>query len=145
MRSELTAVRILPMSSKLEGFEDLSILDVQERYFLDRLPKGGGQFQYQSSGLHAGTGTVVLFQFRARIIASAVFIRDERYEEPVGGHAGALWFKPESFRTFDPVDVAGMQKAWRLFRGFGHVKQALSPGQYPEFKKGLRKVRMPGN
>ena len=129
------------MSDKIEGFRDLSIAEVQEIYFLDKLPNGDGRFPYRSSGLSAPAGTVVLFQFQARIIATAVFQRDEKFDSPKKGHGGVLHFEPRSFRTFDPLDVEAMRKAWPRFRGFGHVKQSLHPGMYPAFNRRLKNVR----
>ena len=137
---DIPAVRILPMSDRLEGFRGRSIEDVQRRLFLRELPKCGGRFRYPRAGLNAPAGTIVLFQFRARIIASAVFLRDEKFPRPVGGCAGAMYLDPASIRTFDPVDVKGMRKAWPSFRAFGHVKQYLNPARYPMFKRRLRSV-----
>jgi hypothetical protein len=141
---EIPAVRILPMSDQVPGFRGRSIEDVQARVFLGRLPAGGGKYRYRSSGLNAAPGTVVLFQFRARVVAMAVFIRDERFDRPVKDSAGILHFEPASFRTFDPVDAAGMRAVWPQFRSFGHVKQRLNPGRYPAFKRRLKQVRAPG-
>ena len=144
MRGEVTAVRILPMSDKIEGFRGLSIQEVQSIYFLNKLPNGKGKFPYRSSGLSGEPGTIVLFQFQARIIATGVFVRDERFDKPKNGHSGVLHFEPGSFRVFEPVDVEQMRKAWPRFRGFGHVKQSLNPGLYSAFKRRLKKVRTPG-
>src|SRR5690242_8144777 len=71
---DVPAVRILPMSVKREGFEARSIEDVQNRLFLRDLPKSGGRWTYPRVGLSAEPGTIVLFQYRARVIASAVFL-----------------------------------------------------------------------
>jgi hypothetical protein len=141
--SEVPAVRILPMSDKMRGFRGRSIQDVQKRCFLRDVPRNGGRFQYCSSGLNAGAGTIVLFQFQARIIASAVFVRDERFDRPVRGIAGVLHFEPASFRTFDPVDAETMRTVWPQFRNFGHVKQFLNPGRYPMFKRRLKNIATP--
>jgi hypothetical protein len=126
------------MSDKAEGFRGRSIEDVQRDLFLRDLPTREGRWRYRKAGLSADPGTVVLFQFKARVIASAVFLRDEPFERPVRGSAGALYFEPASFRTFEPVDVAGMRKAWPRFRAFGHVKQFLNPEGYGAFVRGLK-------
>lgn len=144
MPGEVTAVRILPMSDKIQGFRALSIPAVQSIYFLEKLPNRKGRFPYRSSGLTSPPGTIVLFQFQARIIATAVFVRDERFAKPRNGHSGVLHFEPESFQVFEPVDVEQMRKAWPRFRGFGHVKQSLNAASYPAFKRRLKKVRTPG-
>jgi hypothetical protein len=86
-------------------------------------------------GPNAEPGTVVLFQYCARIVASAVFLRDEKFERPRGGHSGELHFDVASFQTFEPLDVKTMRKVWPRLRRFGHVKQSLNPTLYGAFKK----------
>ena len=131
------------MSDKIAGFRGRSIEDVQRRTFLRDLPKCKGRFRYGSSGLNATPGTIVLFQFKARIVASAVFLRDERYDKPVKGYGGAMYFDVRSIRTFDPLDVEAMRKAWPSFQRFGHVKQYLNPMRYPMLKRLLKNVAAP--
>jgi hypothetical protein len=143
MRRDIPSVRILPMSDKADGFRGRSIEAVQGGCFLRALPARKGRYRYPSAGLNAEPGTVVLFQYRARIIASAIFLRDEKFERPVGGYGGALCFDVESFRTFDPLDAAAMRKVWPGFRGFGHVKQYLNPARYSIFKRRLKHVAAP--
>jgi hypothetical protein len=135
MRREIPVVRIWPMSDKTPGFRGRGIDDVQAGLFLRDLPACNGRFRYPSAGLSADPGTVVLFQYRARIIASAVFLRDE---------GGAIYLDPASICTFDPLDVEAMRKVWPGFRAFGHVKQFLNPTLYPAFKKRLKHVASPG-
>lgn len=143
MHREIPAVRILPMSDKAKGFVGRSIEDVQRRTFLCDLPALNGRFRYPVSGLNAEPGTIVLFQYRARIIATAVFFRDEKYEHPVRGFGGALYFDPASIRTFDPVDAETMRKTWPGFRAFGHVKQYLNPTNFAAFRRRLKNVASP--
>lgn len=143
MPRDIPAIRILPMSSQIKGFRGRSIQDVQANVFLRDLPRSNGRWRYASAGLNAEPGTIVLFQFHARIIASAVFLRDEKFEKPIRGHAGEMYFDPKSFRKFDPLDVQAMRKVWPSFRGFGHVKQFLNPTLYPVFRRQLKHVASP--
>src|SRR5688572_1835184 len=140
MPREILSVRILPMSDQADGFRGRSIADVQAGCFLRDLPACGGRYRYPSSGLNAAPGTIVLFQYRARIIASGVFLRDEKFERPIGGYGGALYFDVGSLRTFVPLDVEAMRKVWPSFRAFGHVKQYLNPARYSMFKRRLKRV-----
>ena len=132
------------MSDKAPGFRGRSIEDVQADCFLRDLPACDGRYRYPSVGLNAEPGTVVLFQYKARIIASAVFLRDEKYAHPVGGYGGALHFDAESIRTFDPLDVQAMRGVWPRFQKFGHVRQFLNPTRYPIFKRRLKNVASAG-
>jgi hypothetical protein len=143
MQRNIPAVRILPMSDKIEGFRDRTIQDVQARTFLRELPRCKGRFRYGSSGLSAAPGTVVLFQFKARIVASAMFLRDERYDKPKRGYGGAMYFDVKSIRTFDPLDAQAMRKVWPSFQRFGHVKQYLNPTCYPILKRRLKNLATP--
>jgi hypothetical protein len=141
---DIPAVRIWPMSDKIRGFVGRSIAQVQRETFLGELPSRKGRFRYPSMGLNAPPGTVVLFQFQARIIASAVFLRDEKFKRPVGGARGTLHFDAESIRTFDPLDIEAMRAVWPGIRPFGHVKQLLNPVRHSKFRRRLRNIEGPG-
>lgn len=143
MPREIPSVRLLPMSDQIDGFRGRTIEDVQQNIFLRDLPANGGQFAYRASGLNAPAGTVVLFQFQARIIASATFVRDERFERPTKGRGGVLHFAPASVQTFEPVDAETMRAVWTGFRAFGHVKQRLNPARYGAFRRRLKAVKPP--
>ena len=143
MRRDISAMRILPMSEKTPGFGGRSIEDVQQNVFLRDLPACNGRWRYPRVGLNADPGTIVLFQYRARIIASAVFLRDEKFDRPTAGYSGALYFELQSIRTFDPLDLDAMRNVWPGFRAFGHVKQFLNPTLYPQFKRRLKHVASP--
>jgi hypothetical protein len=143
MPRDIPAIRIMPMSSQIPGFRGRSIEAVQANVFLRDLPKSNGRWRYTSAGLNADPGTVVLFQFHARIIATASFLRDDKFEKRRKGYAGEMYFDPNSFRTFDPLDVEAMRKVWPSFRAFGHVKQFLNPTLYSKFKRLLRNVKSP--
>jgi hypothetical protein len=129
------SIRIFPMSEKQPGFVGRSIDDVQRRLFARDLIKGNGRWRYNKTGLNAPPRTLVLFQFKARIIASAIFLRDEKLERPRRGCSGVLHFDPGSIATFAPIDLATMSTIWPSFRSFGHVKQHLNPAMYAKLKR----------
>ena len=131
------------MSVKRKGFEARGIEDVQRRLFLRDLPRCGGRWTYPRVGLNAEPGTVVLFQYRAHVIATAVFLRDEKFARPRNGSGGAMYFDPATIRTFDPLDAEAIRKVWPSFRAFGHVRQFLNPTRYPMLKRRLKNVASP--
>ena len=140
MAVAVPAVRIFPMSDRAEGFVGRSIDDVQRTLFPRDLPRSGGRWRYPRQGSNADAGTIVLFQFKARVVACATFLRDEGAD---GDRAGTLCFDPASIRTFEPWDVAAMRQVWPSLRAFGHVKQRLNPTLYPAFRRRLRSVQVP--
>ena len=129
------------MSDRIPGFRGKSIAQVQADCFGRDLPKAGGTFSYRAAGLNAPAGTVVLFQFQARIIASAILLRDEKFNTPRAGRRGRLHFDANSIRTFEPLDLAAMRRIWPGIRPFGHVKQMLNPTLYAKFRRGLKGVK----
>jgi hypothetical protein len=143
--NKIPAVRILPMSPNEKTFRGRSLEDVQFGFFLQELPSPGrnGRYRYPTSGLRAEPGTVVLFQYAGSIIASAIFDRDERFDQPEGAYKGALWFDAKSIRIFQPVGRDDVRAIWPEFRNFGHVKQYLDPAKYPAFEKQLVGVAAP--
>ena len=149
MPRAVPSIRILPMSEKLPGFRGRSIEEVQRRVFGRDLVNGSGRWPHQKAGLNAPRGTLVLFQFKARIIASAIFLRDEKFERPRRGCSGVLHFDADSIQTFAPLDAADMRRIWPSFRAFGHVKQHLNPAMYPKLKRQMtvnaKTPRTPGN
>lgn len=118
-------VRILPMDSQLE-FGGRSIEEVQRSFFLKELQGEGrplGKYWYRESGLNAESGTVVLFQYEGKLIASATFIEAERFKGTEGDtYKGALYFDPKSVRVFDQVGSDVVSEIWPEFKGFSHVK-----------------------
>lgn len=128
------------MSDKIPGFRGKTIAQVQADCFGRDLPKAGGTFAYRSAGLNSPAGTLVLFQFQARIIASAVLLKDEKFKSPRSGRRGRLHFDASSLRTFEPLDFAAMREIWPGIRPFGHVKQVLNPGLYRKFRRRTSKA-----
>jgi hypothetical protein len=144
MVNDPPAVRILPMDPA--EFDGRTAEEVQSQFFLTELPSAarGGQYNHRKSGLDAEAGTVVLFQYDNRVIASAVFERREWFDPPQGDYYGALYFDPASIRVFEPVGAEVLRDVWPgEFTGFGNVKQSLSPAAYPAFARRLVGVESP--
>src|SRR5262245_42050120 len=145
MRNIPPAVRILPMDSKEQlGFVGASIPEVQQQFFLNSLMRSvspPGRFHFHKNGLRAEPGTVVLFQFSGKIIASAVLTSVERFSEGEHGRlGGALQFDANSIRVFDPVDVATIRRIWPQVSRLGQAKWSLDPEFYEEFERQLTSV-----
>jgi hypothetical protein len=141
MSNIVPAVRILPMDSKDEpDFAGLTPERVQQGYFLGKLlrpERPPGKYCYRKLGLKARSGTVVLFQFANKIIASATLDRVERFPVPDGPYEGALYFSPASIKVFDPVGLEVVRAIWPKVTGFGRAKWSLDPKGYPAFEQRL--------
>ena len=137
------AVRILPMST--EEFSDWSIEELQQKFFLRDLPsRPNARYLHYKNGLSAPPGSVVLFQYRSCIVASAQFFEAERFGEPdADGYEGALYFDVKSIRVFDPVGSDVVSKIWPEFKRFSHVKWSLNPKGYAAFQRALKHVEAP--
>lgn len=143
MNAPPPAVRILPMDS-LEEFPDSSIEKLQLDFFLVDLPFRSDGYLYRKSGLHADTGTVVLFQFCGAIVASAVLRDVERFETPREDvYNGALYFDPRSIRVFDPVRENVVARIWPNVKRLGRVKWTLDPKHLGDFERELQHIKIP--
>ncbi|HEX4611348.1 MAG TPA: hypothetical protein VH092_24355 [Urbifossiella sp.] len=133
------AVRVLPMDSGEPGFAGCTIEEVQQQFFLGELARPSrspGRYSYRKVGLRAEPGTVVLFQFAGRIVASATLLEAVRYDEPQpGGHAGEYHFDVSTIRVFDPVDAEALGKIWPQVTRLGQAKWTLNPEHYGEFER----------
>jgi hypothetical protein len=134
------------MSMKDEEFNGCPAEQVQSQFFLTALPfNENGRYLFCKSGLNAEPGTVVLFQYDGKIIASAILDRQERFDEPEQGcYHGALFFNIASIRVFDPVRAWVLRQVWPTeFKRFGNVKTQLDPTRLDAFERHLTNIRTP--
>jgi hypothetical protein len=136
------------MDSKEEpGFAGSSAEDVQRLFFLGELlrpDRSPGKYSYHKSGLRAEPGTVVLFQYTGKIIASAVLTAVERFQTTEkGGYDGALYFDVNSIKVFDPVGVEVVVKIWPQVKRLGQAKWSLDPKHFAAFERELTGVERP--
>jgi len=89
-------------------------------------------------------GTLVLFQYRGFVLASAVFTGSKPFPQPDRkGYGGALHFDTGSIRVFDPVGGEIMKQIWPKFRRFSQAKQFLDPERLGAFEANLKNVENP--
>ena len=135
-------IRILPMNLTDEFPGLASVEELQQQFFLDRLPLRHGYYHYRRKGLRAERGAVVLFQCKGSIVATALFDGATQFEKADDdGYKGYFNFK--SIRVFDPVGSDVISAIWPEFTGFGHVKQKLDPKGYAAFEQKLTGIRTP--
>lgn len=139
------AVRLLPMSLREFKNEDChNVEDLQQKFFLKILPskEKNGQYRYLTRGLDAPLGTIVLFQCKKQIIASAVFI-DSIVKPEEDGYKGSLNFDVNSIMVFQPVGADELKVFWPQFNTFTNAKRKLDPKGYAKFEKHLIGVTSP--
>ncbi len=130
-----------------EEFPEWSIERLQVQFFLGQLPSApdAGRYRFRARSLDAPSGTVVLFQFDRRVVASAVLAWIERYAQPDGLYGGAMWFEPKSIRIFEPMAAEEIQRVWpETFSGFTNAMWQLDPpDRYYGFERLQRKIAAP--
>lgn len=140
------AVRILPMTNDIpaEFPGCTNIEELQQKFILNELPsRESGRYYYRKSGLKAEPGTVVLFQCKASIIASATLTGIEKSFVQVG-YDGYLNFDVTSIKIFKPITADTLKGIWPNFSRFNQTKQDLKPPEnYSEFEKILESVIKP--
>lgn len=128
-----------------EEFSDCTTEQLQDSFFLhDLSSRQEGCYYHYKYGLNASEGTVVLFQYRKAIVASAILSGRKRLEKPdKDGYEGSLCFDTASIRVFDPIEASTISKIWPTFPGFSQVKHSLDPKCYSEFESILKNVEAP--
>lgn len=128
--SPIDTIRILPMSNEDPEFKNKTISEVQD-WFKNVLPNRIYNFK---KGMNADKGTLVLFQYQAHIIASAILDAKIMYESPIGGgYSGYYKFIPFSIAIFNPLNVNDMKFVWKDFIGFKNSLQNLNTDGYKDF------------
>ncbi|MCQ6281610.1 hypothetical protein [Bacillus sp. EB600] len=124
---EVPAIRLLPMSENDPEFTGKSIDEVQE-WFINELPYRKYNFK---NGMNAASGTLVLFQYKGHVIASAILEEKIMYDEDnEGSYRGAYYFTPTSIAVFTPITTEEMGIIWIQFKGFNQSLQKLDVNQY---------------
>ncbi|MEK5174571.1 hypothetical protein NST63_15370 [Heyndrickxia sp. FSL W8-0496] len=128
----IPAIRLLPMSETDPEFTGKSIEFLQE-WFVNVLPNRKYNFK---KGMNTDSGTLVLFQYQAHVIASAILEKKIRYdEEKKGGYKGAYSFIPESIAVFTPITSEEIKVIWGQFKGFNQSLQELDVNMYELLSK----------
>lgn len=154
-----TMVRILPMDRKVEFSEyGDNIKRVQDQFFIKELPSRPdnlwqGKYRYRAEGMNAEPGTVVLFQYYGKVIASAVLNNIDKSPQVEEGYYGAYFFDPSSIQIFEPVSSDEIKLIWgddfidsqgnkhKGFKRFGQAKIYLDPKKYSTFCSMLKSIR----
>jgi hypothetical protein len=137
--TNVQSVRLLPMSENDPEFTGHSIEDVQE-WFLNELP--GREFNF-TKGLNAERGTLILFQYKAHVIASALLDEKIIFDQKLGGvYRGAYKFIPSSIAVFEPINSSEMKDIWEDFAGFNLVQQRLDEDYYQDFGRLLMEKQL---
>lgn len=130
--SDVNSVRILPMSGSDPEFTGSSIEEVQ-KWFINVLPYREYNFK---RGLNSEHGTLVLFQYKSHVIASAILDEKIIFDSKLGGvYSGAYRFIPSSIAIFDPINSQEMNSIWNGFKGFSQTHKKLDLYNYIDFVK----------
>lgn len=118
-------IRIIPMSE--DEFENKTITQIQQDYFVNDLPnRPQCEYNYRTSGLNSCDGSLVLFQYKNRIVASAVFRESVKYKETLEGiYKGYLSFYRDTIQILKPISAEELRELDDKFEKFSNVKQYL--------------------
>lgn len=117
-------IRILPMSKNTE-FYDAQTDIVQNEFFMKDLQfRESCRYHYKNSGINCEDGTLVLFQYDNKIIASAQVKEIER--EQTEEYKGAICFYRKTIQIFEPFSVDEITKIDSNIRVFSQAKQRIN-------------------
>ncbi len=123
-----TRIQILPMSSK-EEFKEWDVENLQEDFFKGRLKereKTTGKMFYNYEGqaiaLPDGEKALILFQFRALIVACGVL---DKVVKDVWEEKGRYFFSKGTIKTFSPISSEELGEAFSRKVTFSQSKTLL--------------------
>lgn len=128
----IPAIRLLPMSEKDPAFAGKSLEEVLS-WFKFYLPNNIYQFKRK---MGTPEGTLVLFQYQGRLIASAILEGTVSYDEmnPYG-YTGYYQFSSHTIAVFDPLSFSEVHGVWNELKSFNQSFQKLDPEKYSAFKE----------
>lgn len=130
------AIRLLPMSESDPEFTNYSVEDIQE-WFLNKLPFR--VYNYKTEMI-TPLGTLVLFQYKNSVVASAYLVDKVIYDEKKdGGYKGAFVFDPSSIAVFKAINKEEMKKIWSDFNKFSQSMKKLDTSKNMHLIKFLNK------
>ncbi|MCD2347197.1 HNH endonuclease [Clostridium guangxiense] len=119
---EVPEIRIMPMST--EEFNNELIEEVQEEYFLNCLTyREDCKYYYRKQGINSSNGSLILFQYDNKIIASAQLngIQNDKY----GEYKGSILFYKDTIEIFQPIEANELTNIDCKFQRFSNSKQFL--------------------
>ncbi len=119
---EVPEIRIIPMST--EEFHNESIEEVQQEYFLNCLTyRENCKYYYRKQGINSSNGSLILFQYDNKIIASSQLNGIEN--DKCGEYNGSILFYKDTIEIFEPIGSNELKKIDSKFKNFSQAKQFL--------------------
>ena len=132
----IPAIRLLPMSQDDVEIGGKSIKDMQV-WIEEKFPYRFYRFRNE---VNTPTGTLMLFQYKGHVIASAVLENKNRYEGVFQDeYKGFYSFFSSSIAIFTPIKLEELQTVWGDIRSFNQSPQKLAVEHYPLFEELLSK------
>lgn len=98
--TEIPEIRFLPMSKK----DEFETYEEAVEFLSEEMVRRGGIYKYRTSNLKCKEGSLILFQYDGKLIASASFLENVKYKEPNDVNKGYFLFDVDSIRIFkEPI------------------------------------------
>ncbi|NFE75186.1 hypothetical protein FDC27_12775 [Clostridium botulinum] len=141
MNKQQKEIRILPMDTK--EFEERGVGVVQQEFFINDLPNRiQCEYHYKTSGLSTSDGSLVLFQYDNKIIASAIFKESVKYKhlsnEKYKGH---LSFYKDTIKILQPISLKQIQELDSDVRKFSNVKWKVK-GNFDDIVRFIDEIKI---
>lgn len=133
-------IRIMPMSKSGE-FDNQTITQVQQEYFLkDLFNRQDCEYHFKKAGIKSFNGSLILFQYDNKIIASAQLKNVEKYDKIKNKKfSGEITFYKDTIQVFEPIDENELKKIDQNFKKFSNVKQFLGVNNFKQLDVNILK------
>lgn len=142
--TEIPEIRFLPMDKESE----FPTYEEAIEFLSETMPNRNGKYGYKSNKMTCVKGTLVLFQYDAKLIASARFLENIKYENPIVHSEqdiskGYYIFDVSSVRIFEqPITATEYFKIDNKFKNFN---QSTRKTDIKHLKEVLELINTKGN
>ena len=139
-----SSIRILPMSKN--EFQNRSHNEVQQDFFLKQLParehnNNKGLYCFKKFAFAKDTpldnNTLILFQYKARIIATAELKNIVYLNKAQGDYTGYFILNRSSICIFNPIDSSTLSNIFNQSIKFCQARHKLDVSKYNKFNSSL--------
>ena len=145
MKNKKLMIKIKNLSTKPEDFGIQPTINIQNNFFLNKLKyERDCEFlcKTQSVSDEMKSGSLLLFKYNNKIIASAIFKEKKEYSEPIDGvyHCSCILEK-NTINVFSEISAEEIKDIDGSFSGFGQQENVIDYSYHDEIEDLITKKK----
>lgn len=132
---EFEEIRLLPMSKdEFDTYENVC------NWLNSGMHDGEGKYYYKRRNISTNNNILVMFQYNGEVIATAIMIDEEKFNDSVEGYSGIYYFDRDSILVLkEPINKFDIQRIDNTFKNFSQATTRFNKDTYDDFIKLINK------